>query len=183
MAQRGNIDLDQIQGQLLTGTASGTQLVTAGTGAAVPGTVPVWGSNGNLIGISSPLGGVLPFLAGDYTILASDAGRLIWFNSSSASTVTLPTGALPGIWTVSVANVGSAPLIITPPPGTTFNGSTSSITLPSGGMTIFTDGRGNFYGATGSAIVTDTHSELLTDGDGNLILANGDVIYVVGVPN
>ena len=122
------------------------------------------------------------FLGGRYAIQNSDAGKLLFFNSSLASSVTLPSPPPSAAWTISLANIGTG-LTISPPSGSLLNGSSSPITLSSGGITIYTDGFGNYYGATGTAVVNNTHSELLTDGAGDLILANGDVIYVVGVPN
>jgi|SRR5690242_15477109 len=184
MPQRGFIDLDQIQGGLLSGTTGNTQIVTVLLGSIIAGTVPVWGTDGNLTRVSSPIGGV-NVVTTDQIIAADQAGRLLIANSSTPLLFTLPAALPTDQWISAVWNLGSGDLSVAPPAGGQINGSSDPLTFSQGqGALIFTDGSGHFFAFTsgGSASIT-THSELLVDNDGNPILANGDVIYVMGVPN
>src|SRR4051794_37332054 len=97
MAQRGNIDLDQIQGGLLSGTTTHTQIVTVLLGSIISGTVPVWGSDGNLTGLSSPIGGAT-VVTTDQSIAADQAGRLLVANSSTPLLFTLPASLPTNQW-------------------------------------------------------------------------------------
>src|SRR5690348_6134263 len=109
MAQRGNIDLDQIDGSLLSGTATRTQIVTVLLGSILSGTVPVWGADGNIARVSSPIGGATE-VSTDQSIQADQAGRLLVANSSTPLLFTLPASLPSDSWIVGVWNLGSGTL-------------------------------------------------------------------------
>src|ERR1019366_2168878 len=50
----------------------------------------------------------------DYAAAAADCGKLIVFNSSAAHTLTLPAGAPFAQWNISVQNIGSGIVTISP---------------------------------------------------------------------
>ena len=85
---------------------------------------------------------------GSYAAVDSDSGSLQVFNSASASTFTLPTP--PSLhWFISVSNVGSGTVTVTPTSPAFLDGSSGTISLTTGqGITIFTDGT-DYYSIDG----------------------------------
>jgi hypothetical protein len=97
-------------------------------------------------------GGVIIKTA-SYTATAADCGTLIVFNSSSTLTLTLPTSVPFAKWKLSVANIGSGNLSVTPG-AFTLDGSSSSLSLGQlQSASIATDGS-NYYCERGLAPAT-----------------------------
>lgn len=93
---------------------------------------------------SSPLGGISVQSGTSVTGTSAQSGQLLVFTSGSSSIFTLPS-TTSALWTASVLAAGAGSIILTPPTGTTLNGSTSPITVSSGsGAILFSDGAGSF---------------------------------------
>ena len=86
----------------------------------------------------------------NYSPVAADSGSLQVFNTSSNSTLALP-GTPPSLhWFISVSNVGSGTVTVTPTSPAYLNGSSGTISLTTGqGITIFTDGT-DYYSIDGT---------------------------------
>lgn len=117
--------------------------------------------------------------SGNYTPVLGDDGRLIFYSSGSANTLTLPNLPINNGWWIAVQNVGSGVLTISRN-GLNINGAAANISLSQNqGILIWTDGV-NYFTLNGFATVTNTsgsltaHAVLLGNG-GNDIKALGSL--------
>jgi hypothetical protein len=110
-------------------------------------------------------------LTASYPAQASDCGKLLVFNSPSAVTLTLPASIPFEKWQISIANIGSGALSVTP--GTlNLDGSSSAVDLGQlQSMTVLTDGAA-YYSSRGLGGLSNP---MTTEGD--LIVAGAS-----GVP-
>jgi hypothetical protein len=95
------------------------------------------------LGISSPFTSVVNDQTGTttYNVTQSDAATTIVFNSASPVTVNLPaTTNLAGNFSVTVQNLGTGNVTLTPPVGTTLNLLTSLVLPPGQSTTLAVDG-------------------------------------------
>jgi hypothetical protein len=130
---------------------------------------------------SSPLGGISEQSGTVVPGTSSQSGQLLVFKSALPSTYTLPT-TTNGVWTTSVlVATGAGPVTLTPPAGTTLNGSTSSMTISSGsGAIIYSDGAGHFQAMlTGSGTSSGSARTPILSSDGTPMVdtASGEWLY------
>jgi hypothetical protein len=113
-------------------------------------------------------GGVNP-QSGNYTPVLGDDGRLIYYSSSSANTLTLPNPPINNGWWIAVQNVGSGVLTINRN-GLNINGQAFNSSLSQNqGLLIWTDGS-NYFTLNGFATVTNVSGSLTNHA---IILGNG----------
>jgi hypothetical protein len=128
--------------------------------------------------VSSPLGGVS--IQTGTNVVGADAqtGQLLVFTNAFPSTYLLPT-TTSGLWTTSIVAGGAGTLTLSPPTGTTLNGSTSLITIPAGGGAIlYSDGAGNFRALVLTSASSGTPATPILDADGDPISdADGSWIF------
>ena len=145
MAQRANIDYDQIKAAARQGNGGLFQM--AGAGGFTDGNVLIYDANGNSIDSGvAPGGGTggVNAKTGSYTADGTDAGKLVTFNSASAVTLTLPSSPPSGSWYVAVQNVGAGLLTISRN-GLNIDGAATDLSISTNqGVLIFTDGSNYF---------------------------------------
>jgi hypothetical protein len=138
------------------------------------------------VSLGTPNTGGVSVKSASYTATATDCGMLLVFDSASDVTLTLPVAIPFSQWTVSVTNIGSGALTISPG-ALMLDGAGAVLVAQSQGLSVATDGTNYFsergLGTASGGAGSSTHSESLTDGNSNFIFAAGDVVTVVGVPN
>jgi hypothetical protein len=127
----------------------------------------------------------------DYTATAADCGKLIVFNSSSAHTLTLPAATPFAQWNISVQNIGSGTVTISPN-GLTLDGAASSLTLSQAqGLVISTDAT-NYFTERGAAsvapgiggVAAKTADYTAVTGDsGKLLIMNSASAHTITLPS
>ena len=127
----------------------------------------------------------------DYTAVAADCGKLIVFNSSVAHTLTLPAGAPFAQWNISVQNIGTGIVTISPN-GLTIDGAGSSLTLAqTQGLAISTDAT-NYFSERGAINITPslggvsvkTADYTAVAGDtGKLLVMNSGSTHTITLPS
>lgn len=106
---------------------------------------------------------------GNYTPLLGDDGRLIFYSSSSAQTLTLPNPPFNNGWWILVQNVGSGTLTVSRN-GLNINGQGFNAVLNQNeGALFFTDGS-NYFTFNGFGTVTNTSGALTLN---QIVLGNG----------
>lgn len=140
------------------GASGGPLAATSGGALATQGT-----------GLTS--GGVNEKTA-SYLAVVGDYGKLIVMNSSSATTLTLPSTPPFATWTVDVQIIGTGGGSVSPN-GLNLDGASSSLTLLAGqGCTIFTDGT-NYFTERGRMPLATTTVPGLVEPDGTVITVSG----------
>jgi hypothetical protein len=135
-------------------------------------------------------GGVLVKTA-DYTAVAEDCGKLIVFNSSGAHTLTLPGAAPFAQWNISVQNIGTGVVTISPN-GLNVDGAASSLALSQAqGLALSTDATNYFTerGAVNVApsiggVAPKTGDYTAVAGDsGKLLVMNSGSAHTIILPS
>ena len=124
------------------------------------------------------IGGVNAQTVTSYTILASDRGKMVTFNNSSAQAVTLDS-TLANDFDVVIVNIGTGAVTLTPSSGQ-IDGAANFVLTTNQGIWIFFDGtnwrtvRGISSGTSLNGVNAQTASYLAVSGDaGKLISMNG----------
>jgi len=123
--------------------------------------------------------GYVDILSGNYTAVATDSGRLLSFNSSSAVTLTLPnpvpappSGTSETGWMIFIQNIGTGTLTISNN-SLTIDGVAGNLTLGQNqGVVIFADSTGNYetYHGMNSLIVPAIFTVTVPNGSGQVTL-------------
>jgi hypothetical protein len=126
----------------------------------------------------------------DYTATAADCGKLIVFNSSSAHSLTLPAATPFAQWNISVQNIGSGTVTVSPN-GLNLDGAVSSLTLTQAqGLAISTDAANYFSergavnvapGIGGVAAKTADYTAVTSD-SGKLLIMNSGSAHTITLP-
>lgn len=113
-------------------------------------------NNPRNVSVGFPNAGGVTVKTTSYTILNTDCGFLLVYNSASPGTFTLPTTPPFTKWTVEIQNIGVGTLTLAPGGSTSIDGSTSGILLSTGtGLMVATDST-NYFTARGAAPITTT---------------------------
>jgi hypothetical protein len=117
-----------------------------------------------------------------YTVLNTDAGKLVTFNNASAIAVTLPqagaSGQFTSGWFAYFENIGAGTVTITPAVST-IDGLTTLVLGQNSGVIIVSNGT-NYSTMRGIAATPNTANVLLTTGSVGLPAATGTSLYLAG---